>query len=117
MALCWSVLWTHFGLEPNKNDQPKSDKEHQPVCRKCKKSVPAKGGNTSNSMSHLKEHHSDLYVEALTEQKQQSKGSSLKSGETEVASSTEGSSGATANIKDILLKNRKYGKRLVSKQV
>ena len=58
-----------FVLEANENGQPKSDEEHQPVCHKCKKSVPVKGGNTSNLMSHLKEHHSDLYVEALTEQK------------------------------------------------
>lgn len=38
--------------------------------------MPAKGGNTSNLMAHLKEHHPELYSEALTSQKQSKEGSS-----------------------------------------
>ena len=60
-----SVVWTILDWKLMKM----ADKQHQPVCRKCKKSVPAMSENTSNLMSHLKEHHSDLHVEALTEQK------------------------------------------------
>ena len=37
------------------------------------KSVPAKGGNTSNLMAHLKEHHPTLYAEALSTQPASSK--------------------------------------------
>jgi len=57
-----SVVWNYFRLEANENSIPKVDKEQKPLYRKSKRSVPAKGGNTSNLMSHLKEHYSDLYV-------------------------------------------------------
>ena len=35
------------------------------MCRKCKTKVPAKGGNTSNLLTHLRDHHPDLYSEAV----------------------------------------------------
>ena len=34
------------------------------MCRSCGKSVPAKGGNTTNLLTHLRDHHPDLYPEA-----------------------------------------------------
>ena len=49
---------------------PSSLQEQQkPVCQTCHSSVPAKGGNTSNLMAYLKEHHPELYTEAMSSQK------------------------------------------------
>ena len=58
-----SIVWNYFGLEANKGGTPKPDKN--PICRSCKRSISAKGGNTSNLMAHLKEHHTELYVYTL----------------------------------------------------
>jgi len=103
-----SVVWSYFGLEANESGVPKVDQEQKPVCHKCKRSVPAKGGTKSSLMSHLKEHHSNLYVEALTAQKlQQSKEDSSKTSNQEGVISSEISS-STTKIKDVLLANRKY---------
>ena len=51
-----SSVWTYFGLEADESDKPLRDKEDSPVCRACKKSVLAKGGNTSNLLTHLYDH-------------------------------------------------------------
>ena len=59
-----SVVWDYFGLKTNQNGTVIVTEEQKPVCRTCHKSAPAKGGNTSNLMAHLKEHHPELYVEA-----------------------------------------------------
>ena len=48
-----SSVWTYFGLEADESDKPLRDKEDSPVCRACKKSVRAKGGNTSNLLTHF----------------------------------------------------------------
>ena len=64
-----SIVWNYFGLEANEKEKPKQDKDQTPVCQSCKKGIPAKGGNTSNLMAHLKEHHAELYIEALSAQK------------------------------------------------
>ena len=56
-----SSIWTYFGLEADESDKPLPDKEDSPVCRACKKSVLAKGGITSNLLTHLRDHHPDLY--------------------------------------------------------
>ena len=48
-----SSVWTYFGLEADESDKPLRDKEDSPVCRACKKSVLAKGGNTSNLLTHF----------------------------------------------------------------
>ena len=104
-----SVVWNYFGLEAKESGIPK---EHKPVCCTCKRSVPTKGGNTSNLMSHLKEHHAELYIEALSAQKtQQSKGKTQrKSDNKDLATRTESSSEINnTTIKDILLASRKYG--------
>ena len=100
-------------MEASEGGIPKADKEHKPVCCACKRSVPVKGGNTSNLMSHLKEHHAELFFEALSTQKtQQSKGnmprkSSNNSGK-DLANSPNNNS---ANIKNVLLASRKYRPR------
>ena len=64
-----SVAWDYFGLKTNKNGTIVVTEEQKPVCQTCHRSVPAKGGNTSNLMAHLKEHHPELYAEALLSQK------------------------------------------------
>ena len=40
------------------------EKEDKPVCRACKKAVLAKGGSTTNLLTHLQDHHPELYAEA-----------------------------------------------------
>lgn len=47
------------------------------MCKKCKKSVRAKSGNTSNLLAHLRDNHADLYAEA-SKDLQSSKGESSK---------------------------------------
>ena len=64
-----SVVWDYFGLKTNENGTVIVTEEQKPVCRTCHRSVPAKGGNTSNLMAHLKEHHPELYTEAMSSQK------------------------------------------------
>ena len=44
-------VWTFFGLSKEEKDSDKA------ICRLCQKSVLAHGGNTSNLVSHLKNHH------------------------------------------------------------
>ena len=73
-----SVVWDYFGLRMDDNGSVITLEEQRPVCRTCYKSVPAKGGNTSNLMAHLKEHHPELYAEALTSQKSKEGNSSTK---------------------------------------
>jgi len=57
-----SVVWNYFGLRTEGGRVVHEDK---PVCRACLREVPAKGGNTSNLMAHLREHHADLHMEAM----------------------------------------------------
>ena len=56
-----SSIWTYLGLEADESDKPLPDKEDSPVCRACKNSVLAKGGITSNLLTHLRDHYPDLY--------------------------------------------------------
>lgn len=60
-----SIVWNYFGLKANENNIPLPEEEEKPVCRTCKKGVPAKGGNTSNLLTHLRDHHPDLHAEAV----------------------------------------------------
>lgn len=51
---CRSVIWNYFALNANEHGIPLSE---QPICRSdCQKIVPAKGGNTSNLLTHLRDH-------------------------------------------------------------
>lgn len=50
-----SDAWVHFGY--CKGSDGKLIEDNQPVCRKCQRKVSAKGGNTSNLTSHLRDHH------------------------------------------------------------
>ena len=64
-----SIVWDYFGLRTTENGAVLTSETDKPICRTCFRSVPAKGGNTSNLMNHLKEHHAELYSQALTAQK------------------------------------------------
>ena len=59
-----SVVWDYFGLKAHSDGGLVSSEAHLPVCRSCGKSVPVKGGNTTNLLAHLRDHHPDLYAEA-----------------------------------------------------
>ena len=48
-------VWEHFGFE--KGEDGKAKQEEIATCRLCRTPVPAKGGCTSNLLSHLKNHH------------------------------------------------------------
>ena len=47
-----SAVWEHFRFEQGDDGWPKQ--EAVATCRLCKKTVSAKGGNTSNLLTHLK---------------------------------------------------------------
>lgn len=49
-----SKIWLFFKKMNNKG-----------VCNKCKKSFEAKGGNTSNLISHLRSHHPNIHLTFL----------------------------------------------------
>ena len=107
-----SIVWNYFGLEANKGGTPKPDKN--PICRSCKRSIPAKGGNTSNLMAHLKEHHAELYVEALSAQKSKDRLYNKRKNAVDSDSASTSSTGkqsarqSTDSIKEVLLASRKY---------
>lgn len=54
-----SEVWTYFGYYKNAEGQLIEDTF--PVCRTCKKKVSAKGSNTTNMLTHLRDHHPHLY--------------------------------------------------------
>ena len=49
-----SLVWKHFGFEADDSCQKPKTTETA-VCRLCRRNVEAKGGNTSNLRSHLRE--------------------------------------------------------------
>ncbi len=59
-----SIVWNYFGLQVDEDGKILPQEEDKPVCRACKKAVPAKGGNTTNLLTHLRDHHPELYAEA-----------------------------------------------------
>ena len=58
-----SAVWEHFGFERGDDGRPKQ--EEVGTCWLCKKNVSAKGGNTSNLLTHLKNHHPLKHAEVL----------------------------------------------------
>ena len=57
------IIWKYFnGLQVNENVL--QEMEDEPMCGACKKRIRTESGNTSNLLSHLRDHHSDLYMEA-----------------------------------------------------
>ena len=60
-----SVVWDYFGLKAVSDGRVVSSKSQVPVYRLCGKSVPAKGGNTTNLLTHLRDSHPNVYAEAF----------------------------------------------------
>ena len=58
-----SVIWDYFKLKVHPEGSVISAEATFPVCHSSGKSVLAKGGNTTNLLSHLREHHPGLYSE------------------------------------------------------
>ena len=56
-----SVVWNYFGVKANEHGIPIEDEIEEPICRVCKKVVPAKQSNTSNLFRHLQDHHPEIY--------------------------------------------------------
>ena len=56
-----SSVWIYFGFEADEEGRPKV--QDAVICRLCKKTVSAKGGNTSNLLSHLKVHLPQQHLE------------------------------------------------------
>ena len=57
-------MWEYLGLKAGSDGRVVSIESQVPVCRLCGKSVPAKGGNTTNLLTHQRDHHPDVYAEA-----------------------------------------------------
>lgn len=55
-----SIVWTWFGYGKNDQEQAK------PVCKICRRLVPARTGNTTNLFNHLRRHHPCNYTESVT---------------------------------------------------
>ena len=52
-----------FGLRANPDGSAVRGEANYPVCTSCGKSIPTKGGNTTNLLTHLRYRHPDLYAE------------------------------------------------------
>ena len=59
-----SLVWDHFGFKPDETGL-KPQRKDTAVCRLCKCSVEAKGGNTSNLFSHLRIHPSSFKIQRV----------------------------------------------------
>jgi len=60
-----SVIWKYFGVKDDKSGKPVKEDIDKPVCKLCKKPIPAKRSNTMNLFHHLQEYHPDAYSEAV----------------------------------------------------
>ena len=57
-------MWDYLGLKAGSDGRVVSSESQVPVCRLCGMSVPARGGNTTNLLTHLRDRHRDVYAEA-----------------------------------------------------
>ena len=76
-----SLVWNYFGFEAGEDGKPINSENA--ICRIAsgcrKKPVLAKGGNTSNLLTHLRRHHPKQYAELIeAQEKKKSKEKSLK---------------------------------------
>ncbi|XP_036436227.1 caspase recruitment domain-containing protein 8-like isoform X2 [Colossoma macropomum] len=55
------AVWKYFGFVPNQDGEAKD--ASKPVCKRCFRTVPVTGANTTNLTKHLKERHFGLYRE------------------------------------------------------
>ena len=52
-----SAAWNYFGIKNNSSGNPLLGELQKPICKLCKKVIPAKGSNTSNLFKHLETSH------------------------------------------------------------
>ncbi|KAL2097669.1 hypothetical protein ACEWY4_006876 [Coilia grayii] len=61
-----SEVWAYFGFAKDVTGQLIED--NSPICKTCGKKVAAKGGNTTNLMSHLRDRHIQLFRQLKSKQ-------------------------------------------------
>ena len=58
-----SVVWTYSGLKGDPEGCHSVKECGSPMYKVCGKVIPSKGGNTSNLITHLRDHHPEKYSE------------------------------------------------------
>jgi len=58
-------VWNSFGASADEYGIPVHAELNKPICRLCKKTVPAKRSNTTNLFPHLEDHHSSVFSEIV----------------------------------------------------
>ena len=96
-----SPIWTFFGLEADEDGKPVSTETMR--CRTCYASVPAKGGNTSNSFSHLKNHHPKKYKEVMD-------AVAAANAAKQISSSSSSKSSTQPTLENLIEKSKQYEK-------
>ena len=56
-----SIIWNYFGFLAN--EEGKAVNDGKPICRRCLKAIPAKGGIRRTSSKHLKIRHPEQALE------------------------------------------------------
>ncbi|KAL7858887.1 hypothetical protein SRHO_G00140340 [Serrasalmus rhombeus] len=94
-----SAVWDYFGYPPNARE------DGNPICNQCGRKVAAKGGNTSNLLSHLREHHPavQLKLNEALRLCQRWRTLTLKVGLALLPGSTASGELTTALLKDVLI--------------
>ena len=60
-----SIVWEHFRLKSITDNKGVHHDKSNPVCLHCHKSVAAKGGNTTNLFTHLRDKHPAIFATSL----------------------------------------------------
>ena len=63
ISLIWNYTYMYFWLKTDPKGCSIVKECGLPVCKVCGKVIPAKGGNTSNVLTHLRDHHPEKYTE------------------------------------------------------
>jgi len=58
-----SKVWAHFGFKVTDHGGKKVRVPDITICRHCSSDVSYKTGNTTNMISHMKRHHSEIFGE------------------------------------------------------
>nr|XP_055065221.1 E3 SUMO-protein ligase ZBED1-like [Misgurnus anguillicaudatus] len=77
-----SAVWEFFGYRKH-SDGHGLEEEGRPTCKTCLKRVSARGGNTSNMIAHLREHHPSRFAKFKGSSISSSKGSSTSKASTD----------------------------------
>lgn len=58
-------VWNYFGVTADETGVPIHAELKKPICRLCKKTVPAKRSNTTNLYTHLEDQHPSVFAEIV----------------------------------------------------